>query len=213
MAASRGKFALVVCLLSAGAVSHAGGGSGAASPPSPHVLPGGERAGEAGSDPVSCSLCHVSSGASSDKPRWSSRSDPFYGLYGSDGAEDTGTKPEAHTAVCLSCHDGTIPGGSEFEPAGPPGPSGGSTGFFALASGHQSLPGPAEHPVSVRYASEDVQNFNPAVDGSVGPLPLFGPGRDRVECTTCHNPHGSPYPALLRMPNNRSAMCLTCHRK
>ena len=39
-----------------------------------------------------------------------------------------------------------------------------------------------------------------------------------VSCGTCHNPHGAGtgtarYPSLLRMSNQESQMCLTCHIK
>ena len=40
-----------------------------------------------------------------------------------------------------------------------------------------------------------------------------------VECSTCHSAHGkiktgtTPYPSLLRMSNDGSVLCLTCHKK
>lgn len=34
-----------------------------------------------------------------------------------------------------------------------------------------------------------------------------------VECSSCHDPHGTAYGYFLRLPKERSALCLGCHRK
>jgi len=39
---------------------------------------------------------------------------------------------------------------------------------------------------------------------------------ERIGCVTCHNPHGSPYPAQLRAPlgtPTRDQLCVTCHSR
>lgn len=46
-------------------------------------------------------------------------------------------------------------------------------------------------------------------------------GKAQVECASCHDPHGVPsagrgsqfFPTFLRMSNENSALCLTCHTK
>jgi predicted CXXCH cytochrome family protein len=35
----------------------------------------------------------------------------------------------------------------------------------------------------------------------------------RVECASCHDPHSTTNPTFLRVSNNASAVCLTCHQK
>lgn len=46
-------------------------------------------------------------------------------------------------------------------------------------------------------------------------MPLYGiagPGAN-VECATCHDPHSTTNPTFLRVSNNQSGVCLTCHNK
>lgn len=38
-------------------------------------------------------------------------------------------------------------------------------------------------------------------------------GTSGVECSSCHDPHGTPNTFFLRLPKERSALCLGCHRK
>lgn len=51
-------------------------------------------------------------------------------------------------------------------------------------------------------------------------LPLYGAGasgqgtgNNRVECATCHDPHTTDNPTFLRISNDGSGLCLTCHAK
>lgn len=47
-------------------------------------------------------------------------------------------------------------------------------------------------------------------------LPLYGLSNDSVECATCHDPHLGGVASVgtfLRISNNGSAVCLTCHSK
>ncbi len=38
-------------------------------------------------------------------------------------------------------------------------------------------------------------------------------GTAGVECVSCHDPHGTPNTYFLRLPKERSELCLACHRK
>jgi len=38
-------------------------------------------------------------------------------------------------------------------------------------------------------------------------------GTAGVECASCHDPHGTPNKYFLRIPKERSELCLGCHRK
>lgn len=64
------------------------------------------------------------------------------------------------------------------------------------------------------------ENLNDRMDK--GDIRLYGAanGDARVECASCHDPHGVPSapgenfnPTFLRKTNNSSAVCLTCHTK
>lgn len=102
---------------------------------------------------------------------------------------DTGTlelgQPDPSSQACLVCHDGTL-------------------GSDALRGRWDEL---GEHPVSIGFDSADLR---PVRDVLAAGLPLFGEART-VECSTCHNPHGSPYDSLLRVP--AELLCQACHAK
>lgn len=99
--------------------------------------------------------------------------------------------PLASSAMCLACHDGAR----------------------ATAAGHR-----ADHPVQVDY--ERARGERRAFLRSSGaPSGLGGSIADdllvagRLECVSCHDPHGghgSGKPAL-RVEDRRSALCFTCH--
>jgi predicted CXXCH cytochrome family protein len=108
------------------------------------------------------------------------------------------TQVRMSSLLCASCHDGV----STFTMSGPNGFRARSS--FTTVKGLQN-----EHPIDVTH--------DPAKDPSLAALnvvsrqvKLFGNG-SKVQCATCHNVHDSSDPKLLRMPNNNSALCLTCH--
>lgn len=106
------------------------------------------------------------------------------------------SQPQGVSAVCLSCHDGAGAGDNSDQ---------------SFGSSHGDLQN--SHPISVTYNPSRDQDFFVAVNGRVNSLPLYGQGRDQVECATCHDPHGNHRDAMLRMSNDGSALCLTCHNK
>ncbi len=68
-----------------------------------------------------------------------------------------------------------------------------------------------DHPISITYDPSKDEKFNPATNGVIGILRLYGANKDQVECASCHNPHDNSNRPFLRMANDNSAMCLTCH--
>ncbi|QSV47267.1 cytochrome C [Geobacter benzoatilyticus] len=90
-----------------------------------------------------------------------------------------------------------------------------------------------DHPISFSYASaqseKGVAALNAIESARSAGLRFFGPNRDRMECSTCHDPHvdsGLGYDGLptgsggnnalrpfLVRDNTGSAMCLACHNK
>ena len=147
----------------------------------------------------------------------------------------------AESLICLSCHDGTIAVGDLINTGGVT-PDNNTTfvGDMYLGSGPGPVTGASlaspganndlrdDHPISFSYtavvtATAANNEFN--ADTDVEPdLLLYGTDQ-RVECGTCHDPHvnyltgfGFPgadgdYAPFLRMKNDRSRMCLTCHIK
>jgi predicted CXXCH cytochrome family protein len=122
------------------------------------------------------------------------------------------------TKVCLSCHDGTVAvfsmgnapnyGGSVAAMTGPSGKllgTGMMTGDALLTNDMSN-----DHPISFDYATAVSYNDAAAYQATLpATLPLVG---GMMECSTCHDVHGGqPTSAFLRIDNDRSALCTTCH--
>ena len=159
------------------------------------------------SEDQKCSVCHVpgngedpGSGALWDE---SADSGKRYKLYGT-GSGALGAK----SLLCLSCHDGS----SAIDAFG------GMEGDRSMADigGGRSIIGRnrdlnGDHPVGVEYPGwdRDYRSMVAVVQEGFVQLP-----EGRVECSSCHDPHGqSGIDKLLVKSNVRSALCLTCHRK
>jgi len=153
-----------------------------------------------------CSACHVpNTGDAGSGPLWDAATDSGkrYKLYGGRvGA------PGSASLLCLSCHDGSsaidafggLEGGSTMADIGGP--------RLVIGEDHD-LSG--DHPVGVDYPSWNRDYRSRAALEQAGYVQLPD---GRVECSSCHDPHGqSGVDKLLVKSNVRSALCLTCHRK
>ena len=105
--------------------------------------------------------------------------------------------------LCLGCHDGvTAP--DVFQ-------SGHALSLSAQYRGTMFGPrGLRSHPIGIPYPAAYVEGFNPigAVEGAGLPMP-----EGRIQCATCHDAHNTyGYGKFLRISNERSKLCLTCHR-
>jgi len=154
-----------------------------------------------------CLPCHVPHDAAAPQvaPLWD-RSDTAannYKLYdGTPGA------PGLQSLLCLSCHDGSAAvdanggrAGEVFVPdAGPQRP---------LIAAHRDLS--SDHPIGVPYPDHD-KNYRSRGEVEADGTVVLPEGR--VECVSCHDVHNSfGLEKLLVKSNDRSALCLTCHRK
>ena len=157
-----------------------------------------------------CAPCHVPHNASSEAALWA-RSLPDSSNFTLWGSGDILGK---RSLTCLSCHDGTVAIGIHGEKMGDIAP------FADLGEDLTN-----DHPVGVDYPIAGRSSFNPAVESSrgtsakvQGATPTLNvykseDGEFRVECSSCHNVHGSGIPGadMLRMSNYGSALCLECH--
>ncbi|OGT19784.1 MAG: hypothetical protein A2V90_04405 [Gammaproteobacteria bacterium RBG_16_57_12] len=112
-------------------------------------------------------------------------------------------------------------------------PSGGLPDFRAFVVGKDLS---NDHPVGVNYPAVGTPDFKIPANEKAGKAKFFGgdstlnkndvrlvygSGEYRVECTSCHDPHGVPSAgegstfigSFLRVDNAGSALCLTCHDK
>jgi predicted CXXCH cytochrome family protein len=112
--------------------------------------------------------------------------------------------PGPTSLICLGCHDGTVAtstiGSSHALLAG-------FREGFAVPDGFVWR----DHPIGVPYPSGDREYRPLAFVVAQGKMRL---PEGRIECITCHDPHGERgFEDLLVMSNKRSALCLNCHVK
>ena len=115
---------------------------------------------------------------------------------------DPPNQPGAPSKLCLSCHDGSIAldayGGAAGDPANK------ITGSRNLGTDLRD-----DHPIAVKYPASDDGYATSPDDVKLVDIG----GEDRVECTSCHDPHSDTFPSFLRADIGGSVLCLKCHIK
>jgi len=204
-----------------------------------------------------CVFCHTPHQAESlpNAPLWNRQaSGATYTPYTSNSidANDIAATPGGSSKLCLSCHDGTIALGSvnvlnaqanvsiDLQGTGTggiiPSGSGDNTGYTRKLGTDLSN----DHPISFTYNSSlaglDGELRNPAVEAhignrSTGNTPAVPLENDKVQCTSCHDPHirdvdvtknvkflrlnrfqaGVPTGGAFSQQND--IVCLACHDK
>lgn len=151
-----------------------------------------------------CLTCHHPHRPTAEVPRWQmplERSRGFALYKSAPGL------PSQSTLMCLSCHDGAV--ADEIHLADDKitvSQIGRST---AMISQRVKFP-LGSHPVAVRY---DQGNEKMVPRATVEADKRIRLPNGRVECISCHDPHGTGgYEHLLVKSNKRSALCLSCHR-
>ncbi|MFC1761373.1 cytochrome c3 family protein [Planctomycetota bacterium] len=171
--------------------------------------------GEAWSSGEICLPCHTAHNADTsltDAPLWNHEVTIATFTVYSSTTLDAGAlgQPAGTSKLCLSCHDGTV----ALENFG--GATGGTNVVIAGLVGTDLS---NDHPISFTYddtlAGNDGELFLPSTDttilgGTIDDDLLF---EGKLECASCHDVHGTSVDGLLRMSNEASALCLTCHNK
>ena len=164
-----------------------------------------------------CEPCHTphnSDASIQNAPLWNHQSTTtVFTLYSSSTLNTTTlTQPDASSKLCLSCHDGTV----ALENFG------GTTGGTHFITGGNNLGTSLadDHPVPFTYntalSTADGGLFDPAthitsLGGKINNDLLIG---GKLQCASCHDVHNSYNNAsLLKIGNNASVLCLTCHNK
>jgi len=162
-----------------------------------------------------CLPCHTPHNANTtltNAPLWNHAvTTATYTLYSSDTLNAQLEQPSSSSRLCLSCHDGTV-----------------AIDSFGGQVGSRMVTGDAligtdlrgTHPISFEYtsslANEDGGLWDPtsAPSGLGGTIETDLLIRGKVECSSCHDAHNKDgNEALLRIDNQGSALCLTCHDK
>lgn len=109
--------------------------------------------------------------------------------------------------LCLSCHDGVTAVDSY-------GGTTGSTvmGDIGTGSGDLTTDLRDDHPIGIAYPTTE-PGYNDKATLAPVKLVSWGGKDDRVECTSCHDPHSDTYVRFLREDLTASAICLKCHNK
>ena len=145
-----------------------------------------------------------------------------YTMYSSDTLDGAiEPEPTGISKMCLGCHDGTVAIDEFDNRVG----SGGSH-FVPEAARVPNLPGDpgndlsATHPISIRWTHDDAPACSnchdmhaPGGRTFISELPFFD---GRVECASCHEPHGDVPPGsphFLRKSPVASEICFHCHGK
>jgi predicted CXXCH cytochrome family protein len=158
-----------------------------------------------------CLPCHASHNTQLDtagrsQVLWNHAvTDQTFEMY-TTAAGHQGAQPEGPSKLCLSCHDGVTAIDNY----------GGNAGYFnnkTIPPGRPSSLGTDlrdEHPIGIQYPPPDLTGYN---DKSTftGVKVVSVNGVDRVECTSCHNPHDNSLGKFLRQTLDGSALCLECH--
>lgn len=184
----------------------------------PHNLSaGGSGVFQADTERRVCIVCHTPHHASKLNPLWSHQtSSADYTPYDSTtlATVQKPDQPLGASRLCLACHDGTVALGmlvgggvvvGGLEQPLPP--------FEAATLGTDLSD---DHPISFLY------NNAVTAGAELNPLPFGLPlEEEKVECTSCHDPHLDRFPPLskpaesgkfLRLDNyDKSSLCLACH--
>ena len=147
-----------------------------------------------------CRACHAPQNVEAPPPKLDRRPAKVQPLRPYKGM---GVELDRWSLLCLGCHDGvSAPDVYSVSHA--------TTLAGQLGSSRLGARGLRSHPVGIKYPPPDEQ-YHPraAVEAAGLTLP-----DGRIQCATCHDPHNVHQQAgMLRMSNERSRMCLACHRR
>ena len=157
-----------------------------------------------------CKFCHTPHAANPVAPLWNrADSGEYYETYTSETLKAAVGQPTGSSRLCLSCHDGTIALTETYNKARP---IPGSITISPEDTGHIGTTLSDDHPVSFVYDAGLAGAKGQLRSPSALPPALPLDSQDRLQCTTCHEPHDDTYGNFLRLDNRSSQMCRTCHR-
>ncbi len=163
------------------------------------ALPGGQIC-------IPCHTPHNALLAGDENVLWNhAETGETFAMYSSSAGQ-----PEGPSKLCLSCHDGVTAidnyGGN------------GGTGIVITGSANLGNNLTDDHPIGIEYVTlpgeyNDPATFAPGINSGPGVRLVNISGVDRVECTSCHEPHNNGLGFFLRVPLQESYLCLQCHIK
>lgn len=176
-----------------------------------------------------CVFCHTPHNSNPSGPIWNKQDvGSTYNVYESQTLAATMSpnsptlgQPSGSSKLCLSCHDGTIAVGSVLNKPG----KGFNAGSFnvtgpGITSGKISSTSTAyigtdlrdDHPLSFDYSQS--YPSNPEIkDNLTLPAEVKLDSGGKVQCTSCHDPHGTVFPKFMVASLENGGLCQACHDK
>ena len=176
-----------------------------------------------------CVFCHTPHNSRPSTPLWNKAdTGSTYNVYASQTLAATLSpnaptlgQPTGSSKLCLACHDGTVAIGSLLNA---PGAGGGATlvvtgpGITAggtIAPTSTSYIGTDlrdDHPISFAYGSSYPSNPEIKAASSFPPEVKLD-STSNMQCTSCHDPHGTAFPKFMVATLENGALCSACHDK
>ncbi len=158
-----------------------------------------------------CIFCHTPHNAAPQTALWNrENARRHYRIYGSSTIDARVDQPSGPSKMCLSCHDGSLALGNVLSRP--------LTGPIVMTA-RTIPPGTADlsndlsddHPIGFRYdralSNADGELRAPEVVSRELPLGRHG----EMHCTTCHDPHNNERGDFLRISDQMSLICVSCH--
>lgn len=164
---------------------------------------------KSGGETQLCAPCHAPHGTTDTTiPLWNhaTTAPASFATYDSPSMDATTGDPTGSSLACLSCHDGSlaVDGGSGANMTGI------NSGASVVGSGGDLT---HEHPIAFTYTAGNGIKASTESAGS-GTIADWLVGGTSMECSSCHDAHnGGTGTKLLRISNDNSALCTTCHDK
>jgi len=154
-----------------------------------------------------CAFCHVSHSGNPKAPMWNrKKSGAVYTLYNSSTLNATIGQPDGTSVLCLSCHDGKV----ALAMSAYKNPNQISYSQDLSSKGNLGTDLSNDHPISFVYDASLATADGQLKDPSTLEAHVLD-NNDKVQCTSCHDPHKDMDSNFLRRTPEFSELCYSCH--
>lgn len=173
-----------------------------------------------GTSTETCVYCHTPHGASTAAPLWNrvagAAATGFYNSATLNAATSLAGVDGSDASLCISCHDGAATADNVTNPPNAYVLGSTMTGLDANSNIGTDLSN--DHPIGFAYdaaliAADGELDTVANVQTDLGSNVFYGAGADQMWCSSCHDVHKYTTGSFLRISNNASALCLSCHLK